>query len=188
MGKRFWYGALLWHFHITTVHKYRFFVFCLYTSYIYLCRVVMWKWYLYLSLLPKQVTISILFPCFFSLWVMLLRKCLGPLMLHVLLVGSGASEGLQRTIDHSKLIAPQGGLWDMLLRKCLRLHVLLVASGVSEGLQRTIDHPKHIAPQGGYGLCSSGNVQALCTCTSGVFWGFRRLIADMLLLVEVNVV
>ena len=26
------------------------------------------------------------------------------------------------------------------------------------------------------------------SCTSGGFWGFRRLIADMLLLVEVNVV
>ena len=40
-----------YHFHITTVHKYRFFVYCLYSSYIYLCRVVMWKWYL--ILLPK---------------------------------------------------------------------------------------------------------------------------------------
>ena len=35
-----------YHFHITTIHKYRFFVFCLYSSYIYLCRVVMWKWYI----------------------------------------------------------------------------------------------------------------------------------------------
>ena len=31
------------HFHITTVHNYFFFVFCLYSCYIYLCRVVMWK-------------------------------------------------------------------------------------------------------------------------------------------------
>ena len=40
-----------YHFHITTVHKYRFFVFCLYSSCVYLCTVVMWKWYF--ILLPK---------------------------------------------------------------------------------------------------------------------------------------
>ena len=51
------------HFHITTVHKYRFFVFCLYSSYIYLCKVVMWKWclmwkwYLILLLPNKDIYI-----------------------------------------------------------------------------------------------------------------------------------
>ena len=40
-----------YHFNITTVHKYRFFVFCLYSSCVYLCTVVMWKWYF--ILLPK---------------------------------------------------------------------------------------------------------------------------------------
>ena len=36
-------NKMKYHFHITTVRKYHFFVFCLYFSYIYLCRVVMWK-------------------------------------------------------------------------------------------------------------------------------------------------
>ena len=45
------------HFHITTIHtcECRFFVFCLYSSYIYLCRVVMWKWY---SILLPNIIIS----------------------------------------------------------------------------------------------------------------------------------
>ena len=34
-------NKMKYHFHITTVHKYCFFVFCFYSSYIYLCRVVM---------------------------------------------------------------------------------------------------------------------------------------------------
>ena len=34
-------NKMKYHFHITTVHKYRFFVFCLYSSCVYLCRVVM---------------------------------------------------------------------------------------------------------------------------------------------------
>ena len=38
------------HFHITTVDKYCFSVFCLYSSYIYLCTVVMWMWCLILLL------------------------------------------------------------------------------------------------------------------------------------------
>ena len=38
-------NKMKYHFHITTVHKYHFFVFCLYLSCLYLCRVVMWKWY-----------------------------------------------------------------------------------------------------------------------------------------------
>ena len=46
-------NKMKYHFHITTVHKYRFFVFCLYSSYIYLCRVVMWKWYFILLLKPS---------------------------------------------------------------------------------------------------------------------------------------
>ena len=44
-------NKMKYHFHITTLHKYRFFVFCLYSSCVYLCRVVMWKWYF--ILLPK---------------------------------------------------------------------------------------------------------------------------------------
>ena len=44
-------NKMKYHFHITTVHKYRFFVFCLYSSCVYLCKVVMWKWYF--ILLPK---------------------------------------------------------------------------------------------------------------------------------------
>ena len=35
-------NKMKYHFHITTVHKYHFFVFYLYSNYIYLCRVVMW--------------------------------------------------------------------------------------------------------------------------------------------------
>ena len=50
-------NKIKYHFHITTIHKYFFFVFCLYSSYIYLCTVVMLKWCLmwkwYLILLPK---------------------------------------------------------------------------------------------------------------------------------------
>ena len=42
------------------VHKYHFFVFCLYLSCLYLCRVVMWKWYF--ILFAK----AILFLCFFG--------------------------------------------------------------------------------------------------------------------------
>ena len=42
-----------YHFHITSLHKYRFFVFCLYSSCVYLCRVVMWKWYFILFLKPS---------------------------------------------------------------------------------------------------------------------------------------
>ena len=42
-----------YHFHITTVHKYHFFVFCLYLSCLYLCRVVMWKWYFILLPNPR---------------------------------------------------------------------------------------------------------------------------------------
>ena len=38
-------NKMKYHFHITTIHKYHFFVFCLYSSCVYLCRVVMWKWY-----------------------------------------------------------------------------------------------------------------------------------------------
>ena len=53
------------HFYITTLHKYCFFVFCLYSSYIYLCRVVMWKWCLmwkwYLILLPMPSCSSAFF-------------------------------------------------------------------------------------------------------------------------------
>ena len=45
-------NKMKYHFHITTVHKYHFLVFCLYSSCLYLCRVVMWKWYF--ILLPKQ--------------------------------------------------------------------------------------------------------------------------------------
>ena len=37
--------------HNNCVHKYHFFVFCLYSSCVYLCRIVMWKWYF--ILLPK---------------------------------------------------------------------------------------------------------------------------------------
>ena len=44
-------NKMKYHFHITTVHKYRFFVFCLYSSCVYLCRFFMWKWYF--ILLPK---------------------------------------------------------------------------------------------------------------------------------------
>ena len=44
-------NKMKYHFHISTVHKYHFFVFCLYYSCVYLSRVVMWKWYF--ILLPK---------------------------------------------------------------------------------------------------------------------------------------
>ena len=44
-------NKMKYHFHITTVHKYSFFVFCLYSSCVYLCTVVMWK--SYFILLPK---------------------------------------------------------------------------------------------------------------------------------------
>ena len=42
-------NKMKYHFHIRTVHKYHFFVF--YSSCVYLCRVIMWKWYF--ILLPK---------------------------------------------------------------------------------------------------------------------------------------
>ena len=42
-------NKMKYHLHITTVHKYRFFVFCLYSSCVYLCTVVMWKWYFILN-------------------------------------------------------------------------------------------------------------------------------------------
>ena len=45
-------NKMKYHFYITTIHKYYFFVFCLYSSCVYLCRVVMWKWYF--ILLPKS--------------------------------------------------------------------------------------------------------------------------------------
>ena len=40
-------NKMKYHFHVTTVHKYQFFVLCLYSSNIYLhvCWVVTWKWY-----------------------------------------------------------------------------------------------------------------------------------------------
>ena len=48
------HNKMKYHFHITTVHKYRFFVFCLYSSCVYLCRVVMWKWYFVLLRKPSR--------------------------------------------------------------------------------------------------------------------------------------
>ena len=47
-----------YHFHITTVHKYRFFVFCLYSSCVYLCTVVMWKWYFILVCISTYTAIK----------------------------------------------------------------------------------------------------------------------------------
>ena len=44
-------NKIKYEFHITTVPKYRFFVFYIYSNYIYLCRVIMWKWYF--IFLPK---------------------------------------------------------------------------------------------------------------------------------------
>ena len=55
-----WYCIVVISRHFYSLHghpydirpdKYRFFAFCLYSSHIYLCRVVMCKWYLFL--LPK---------------------------------------------------------------------------------------------------------------------------------------
>ena len=46
-------NKIKYEFHITTVPKYHFFVFYIYSNYniIYLCRVIMWKWYF--IFLPK---------------------------------------------------------------------------------------------------------------------------------------
>ena len=54
-------NKMKYHFHITTVHKYHFFVFCLYLSCLYLCRVVLWK-----CMVFHFVAKAILFLCFFG--------------------------------------------------------------------------------------------------------------------------